>query len=431
MEKRVSVIIPVYNNKEDIIRALDSIYEQTYKNWEIIVVDDCSNDGTFELLQKYKQEKKNKNKGEKNPDIKKKGQCGEQKHEEKKPEEKKPLAENKATNPIKEKCPLEEKKSALEKNPVCKKDAQSKPKDEKKVAEKNHLDKREPQNKPKDEKNLIVKNSAEKILAEKNLIVKNSAEKILAEKNLIEKNLIEKNLIDKILAEKNLVDKILAEKNLIDKILADKNLIDKNSIEKDSVEKNSNSVENNAEGQYKHRFKIIRNNKNSGCYICMNEGIKQAKGDYITRLDSDDHFEKTKLERQVRYLNANPRKVAVNCIYKRDKKPRGRIGEVTLMYRKEVFSRIGFFDSVRFAADSEFKARLLKVYRDGIGTIARVLYFAKNRPNSLIHAKSTGNRLIRDKYVYRYKNWHNNNRPLFLDHPLEKRPFPVENVMLP
>lgn len=38
----VSIIIPYYNRKEKLNRALHSIYSQTYQNFEVIVVDDCS-----------------------------------------------------------------------------------------------------------------------------------------------------------------------------------------------------------------------------------------------------------------------------------------------------------------------------------------------------------------------------------------------------
>ena len=46
----VSVLIPVYNRAEFILQTLNSVYQQTYKNYEIIVVDDGSSDGSYEIL---------------------------------------------------------------------------------------------------------------------------------------------------------------------------------------------------------------------------------------------------------------------------------------------------------------------------------------------------------------------------------------------
>lgn len=52
-EKLVSVIIPAYNIEDYIGRCLDSVISQTYKNLEIIVVDDGSRDRTGEILDDY------------------------------------------------------------------------------------------------------------------------------------------------------------------------------------------------------------------------------------------------------------------------------------------------------------------------------------------------------------------------------------------
>ena len=51
---RISVIIPTYNRGEVLERAIKSVLAQTYKNYELIVVDDGSTDNTHSILRKYK-----------------------------------------------------------------------------------------------------------------------------------------------------------------------------------------------------------------------------------------------------------------------------------------------------------------------------------------------------------------------------------------
>ena len=49
----VSVIITAYNEVRHISRCLDSLLRQNFDNFEIIVVDDGSTDGTSELVKRY------------------------------------------------------------------------------------------------------------------------------------------------------------------------------------------------------------------------------------------------------------------------------------------------------------------------------------------------------------------------------------------
>lgn len=54
-EPKVSVVIPAYNCKNFIASAIESIVRQSYKNIEIVVVDDASTDGTFEKVTSLKE----------------------------------------------------------------------------------------------------------------------------------------------------------------------------------------------------------------------------------------------------------------------------------------------------------------------------------------------------------------------------------------
>ena len=58
---KISVIIPFYNRKDLVIRAIKSVESQTHKNWELILVNDGSTDD-ISIVEKYIKRSKNKNK---------------------------------------------------------------------------------------------------------------------------------------------------------------------------------------------------------------------------------------------------------------------------------------------------------------------------------------------------------------------------------
>jgi glycosyltransferase involved in cell wall biosynthesis len=49
----VSVIIPNYNNSKYLLKRLESIYNQTIKPYEVIIIDDCSTDNSVSIINKY------------------------------------------------------------------------------------------------------------------------------------------------------------------------------------------------------------------------------------------------------------------------------------------------------------------------------------------------------------------------------------------
>ena len=50
MSELVSVIMPSYNTANFIKETIESVLNQTYTNWELIIVDDCSTDNTDEIV---------------------------------------------------------------------------------------------------------------------------------------------------------------------------------------------------------------------------------------------------------------------------------------------------------------------------------------------------------------------------------------------
>ena len=54
MNKLVSIIVPIYNTEKYLERCIDSLINQTYKNIEIILINDGSTDNSINILKKYK-----------------------------------------------------------------------------------------------------------------------------------------------------------------------------------------------------------------------------------------------------------------------------------------------------------------------------------------------------------------------------------------
>lgn len=54
-DSKITVIIPVYNGVEYLSKTLDSLLSQTFKLFDVICVDDCSSDGSMEVLIRYAQ----------------------------------------------------------------------------------------------------------------------------------------------------------------------------------------------------------------------------------------------------------------------------------------------------------------------------------------------------------------------------------------
>ena len=53
MRNLVSIITPSYNSERFIAECIESVIAQSYQNWEMIIVDDGSTDGSLEIIQQY------------------------------------------------------------------------------------------------------------------------------------------------------------------------------------------------------------------------------------------------------------------------------------------------------------------------------------------------------------------------------------------
>ena len=55
---KVSIVMPSWNASKFIKETINSVISQSHKNWELIIVDDCSIDDTFEILKSFQKKDK-------------------------------------------------------------------------------------------------------------------------------------------------------------------------------------------------------------------------------------------------------------------------------------------------------------------------------------------------------------------------------------
>lgn len=52
-EPLISIITPCFNSEKFLTQAIDSVLAQTYLNWELFLIDDCSTDNTYSMINSY------------------------------------------------------------------------------------------------------------------------------------------------------------------------------------------------------------------------------------------------------------------------------------------------------------------------------------------------------------------------------------------
>jgi len=179
-------------------------------------------------------------------------------------------------------------------------------------------------------------------------------------------------------------------------------------------------------------IKFRRNPKNYGPYISTNLALNTAEGEYICRLDSDDTISPDYFESCATILDEKPMMEGVNTRFVRGSEKIERYGEITLFYRKRIIDQIGYYDSVRFGADSEFRARFALHFEKKIFYLSKVTYFATIRDNSLTTNPITRNWAIRSAYIKNYLEWHKetNIKDLYIPFPLTQRLFAADQIQI-
>lgn len=193
-------------------------------------------------------------------------------------------------------------------------------------------------------------------------------------------------------------------------------------------------------------IKYIKNYKNFGKFISMNKALLLSKGRYITVIDGDDLYHKDKLAIQlyniktnnipytycnyIRFTNYNQLDKIMKSHYgqvrNRNISEKGNHYDNSAMYDKKIINKVGFYDSIRFGGDTEFRFRMYQYYKIPHKRmfIKKILYYALSRPGSLI--TSEGSKYGSDARVHYQKKmeqWHSTTSQLYMDFPLVSRPF--------
>lgn len=197
------------------------------------------------------------------------------------------------------------------------------------------------------------------------------------------------------------------------------------------------------------RIKVLSTKENSGPYVARNIALEEATGEFVTVHDADDWSHTEKIDIQVNHLMNHPNIIANTSEQARLTEDitfyrRGTPGKYifsnmsSLMFRrKQVVESIGYWDTVRFAADGEFKRRLIKSFgKDAVVDLKTgPLSFPRQLASSLTGSSAFGYDGFfmgaRKEYVESFSFYHQQAQNLYYPATQEKRLFPVPEPLLP
>ena len=150
------------------------------------------------------------------------------------------------------------------------------------------------------------------------------------------------------------------------------------------------------------KIKLIKNEVNLGMNKSVNKAFKHATGKYIVRLGSDDFFDPTLIEKEVKVLESDERIGAVCCELKRfgdkeqhihrpkiwnlknivmDRKINGAGYAGGMMFRSSLLDKISINENYRMCEDFDFHLQILE--NMPIASIHEVLYFYRAHATNL------------------------------------------------
>lgn len=160
---------------------------------------------------------------------------------------------------------------------------------------------------------------------------------------------------------------------------------------------------------------IIRNSKNMGTYYSINSALNSVKEDlswtHFTIHGADDVSYPERFKRQLE-LFKDPRKIAVGCRFERVNHLTGAakinnawVNESVLIFSRLVFETVGYYDSNRVGCDTEYKARVLLAFPEGIAQVNEVLIKSYLHENNLTKRIPIGGS-VRREYVRDFTERH-------------------------
>ena len=197
------------------------------------------------------------------------------------------------------------------------------------------------------------------------------------------------------------------------------------------------------------RITLLQTDKNSGPYVARNIALSKATGEFVTVNDADDWSHPEKIEVQATHLIKNETIIAntselarlTEDFYFHRRGTRGKYifsNMSSLMFRREpVLEKIGYWDEVRFAADGEFKRRLIQAFGKEavIDLETGPLSLPEQSSTSLTGSSAFGYAGFfmgaRKEYVDSFTDYHKRATSFYYPKASNERLFPVPEPMLP
>lgn len=168
------------------------------------------------------------------------------------------------------------------------------------------------------------------------------------------------------------------------------------------------------------RIKLVKNEKNLGMNKTAQKVFNLAKGKYVVRIDSDDYIYKTLIEKEVTFLENNPKYGAICCELKRfgkrlehirrplkwdlktilDGKYHGAGYAGGMMFRTSLLSKVSINENYKMCEDFDFHLQLLE--QMPIKSINRVLYYYRSHDTNLCKTVKTEERLAINEKILKH-----------------------------